>query len=361
MPQPRTLASVLDAPDNSFNVVRLTAAALVIVSHSFALLAGGNFAQPLAWGPFNLGSCAVNVFFVLSGIMLSRSFDLRPDWRTFTAGRLLRIFPGLIVSGIATAWIVGPLFSDKNLADYFGELHAVFYPFVGFLGGHAHVDFVDSIFPDQLNSSLWTIKYELLAYMIFGAASALSLLKSRFVAASVTVILGLLLVLAVHPDPLNGSVAGNVVRFGFCFALGVTLYRFRDTVWLRPGTSILLLAGALPLGLTPAGSVAWIVAGAYAAMSLASSRVPGVTRFANRWDISFGVYLYGWPIQQVLTELGWARASILGYIALTLLIAGLVGWVSFLLVERPAMRLRDRLANLTRLHGRRAVLQSHEG
>jgi peptidoglycan/LPS O-acetylase OafA/YrhL len=343
--EPQTLASVLDAHENSFNVVRLVAASLVIVSHSFALLGGDNLAQPLSWGPFSLGANAVNVFFVLSGIMLSRSFDRKPEWRSFTAARLLRIFPALVVSGVVTAWLIGPFVSGETFVGYFADMHALLYPLVGLFGGHAHVDFTGSPFPGELNSSLWTIKYELLAYLTFGTASALGLLRWRFVAACVTVLLGFALV-ALQNGPLDDSVTANLVRFGFCFSLGVVLYRFRDSVQIRPLSSLAVLVAVIPLGMTPIGPVAWIGATAYAALSLASVRVPGITRFTNRWDISFGVYLYGWPVQQLLMGAPWVHQSLIAHVVLSISGACLIGWVSFVLVERPAMRRREMLAGV---------------
>lgn len=344
-----TLGSLIEAKHNSFNLVRLVAAAAVIASHSFALVAGDNLAQPLSWGPYHLGANAVNVFFVLSGLMLSRSFDREPDWRTFTAARLLRIFPGLLVAGIVTAWIVGPFFSRESLDGYFGELHTVLYPFTALFDGHAHVYFRGSPFPDELNSSLWTIKYELLAYLIFGTVAAFGLLRRRFVAACVLVLFALALV--VHGEALH-TVIGNLVRFGFCFMLGVVLYRFRDEIPISPLVCISIVAAALPLGLTPLGAVAWVVAGGYAAICMASIRVPGLTAFSQRWDISYGVYLYGWPIQQVLMETPIGHGSPVLLFAAATAGSCLIGWASYTLVERPAMKRRGWLAGLFRRVGR---------
>ncbi|WP_239509243.1 acyltransferase, partial [Stenotrophomonas maltophilia] len=80
---PLRLSDVLEHTNNNFNAVRLLAALSVVVSHSFLLVIGKTAAEPLSSTPYTLGQHAVNVFFVLSGLMLSRSFAIQPNWKTF--------------------------------------------------------------------------------------------------------------------------------------------------------------------------------------------------------------------------------------------------------------------------------------
>jgi peptidoglycan/LPS O-acetylase OafA/YrhL len=343
------LAEVLEAKGNSFNAVRLLAALAVVVSHSFALVFGSNLAQPISWGAYNLGANAVNVFFVLSGLMLSRSFERDADLRTYTAARVLRIFPALLVAGMVVGWVVGPLAASPSIAGYFGDLQGLLYPLTSlviFNAAHVHSGFAGSPFPDELNMPLWTVKYELLAYAVFGLASVTGLLRGKFTVIALCVLFGLALTLASTPASMEHSPLTSVIRFGFCFLVGVVLYRFRDVVQLKPGMAILIVAAVVPLGLTFLGPATWILALAYGAVTLASCRLPVVTGFSNRWDISFGVYIYGWPIQQIFMGVEGVHDILVLHVALSLLVVMIVGWLSFVIVERPAMRQRRWLAGL---------------
>ena len=362
----RVLGTVLEDRANSFNAVRLMAAMAVVVSHSFALVFGSNLAQPLAGWSYDLGANAVNVFFVLSGLMLSRSFERDPDWRSFVAARLLRIFPALLVAGMVVGWVIVPLWAATSPLDYFRDYHGLLYPFTSlflFEDAHIHLGFPGSPFPGDLNLPLWTVKYELFAYAVFGLVSVAGLLRSKFVSAATCVLAGMMLLLTELLPGMDRSLVTSLARFGFCFLVGVTLYRFRDRIELRPVIAALAVVLAFPLGLTPLGSVAWVVALGYAAVTLAAVRIPVVTPFTNRWDPSFGIYIFGWPIQQVLMGLDGIRDSLPTHIALSMGVAAAVGWLSFVLVERPAMRQRKRLASWIwpRFATRRAAKQSREG
>lgn len=339
-----TLETLLDDSGNSFNAVRLFAAVAVVISHAFllttALLPGP---EPLDWAPFNLGASAVNVFFFLSGLMLSRSYDRLPDWRAFSAARILRIFPALLVAGMVVGWVLAPITTELSLIDYFSNPETLLYPLVSTFTLEAlHLPgvFVHSNHPGQVDLPLWTIKYELFAYICFGVVSVLGLLRSRFTAVILCVLFGLALMVATVMGVFEHSPLGSIIRFGFCFLLGVTLYRFRARITVRASVAGLLLVLALPLAWTPLGPVAWVVAPAYAALVVASWRMPVVTGFTNRADISFGLYIYAWPIQQTLLEMGWAGHSVWAQAAMALVATGVLATLSWYFVEKPALGLK---------------------
>ncbi len=126
----KVLADVLESDSNSFNAIRLAAAAAVVVSHSYGLLLGDP-AQPLSVvTPFTLGQHAVNMFFVLSGVLVSRSYALRPDVVRFIRARVLRIFPGLFLCGLVTAFVLAPVGSSLPLPDYFSKAGPYLYPWL---------------------------------------------------------------------------------------------------------------------------------------------------------------------------------------------------------------------------------------
>lgn len=341
----KLLSDIIETPENGFNQARLAAAVAVVASHSFMLIYGIDDARPLSWGPYEMGALAVNVFFILSGLLLSHSIARKPQLLTFLANRALRIFPALLVSGFVIGWVVLPLSMGRGL-EYFADSPALWYPLsVTWMLDKAHLDgaFAFSTYPDSINAPLWTIKYELLAYLCLGFGSAIGLFRNRRVTLTLCVIMGMLLLLDRAPATApHAAFLDSLVRFGFCFMLGVAAYQYRRKIRLNGPAAIAALALAVPLGLTVIGPVAWIVAAGYGALVLAGLDVRGLTRVTRRYDISFGVYLYAWPVQQVLLLNHWSidALGVGEHLLLSLLLVAPVALMSWLVVERPVLRLK---------------------
>ena len=334
------LGALLASPTNSFNTVRLVAAIAVVVSHSCLLVSGY---YPLSWGPYDLGALAVNVFFFISGLMLSRSFELNPDWRRFAAARILRIFPGLLVAGVLVGWVLAPFYTARPFADYLLDPRTLLYPLTSTLEFHAVLPpgvFPDSTRPGEIGLPLWTIKYELFAYLTFGAAAAAGIFRSQRTALLLCALFGLLLTVTHATHVLDHSPFGSIIRFGFAFLLGVSAYRYRTMLVLRAWHGAVVAAAALLLTTTFAGPLAWTVAACSSAVLLAGIDIPGLTGFTRRTDLSFGIYIYAWPVQQVLMSLEWIRGNMVLHALLALAISAALAFASWSFVEKPALGLK---------------------
>lgn len=109
------------ALNNSFGVMRLLMASLVLISHSYMYCFGTPLAEPLtAWTGHSLGQHAVQGL-ILSGILVAQSFERSRSLIRLAAARALRIFPGLIVCVLLTALVLGPLVSELTPSQYFGS------------------------------------------------------------------------------------------------------------------------------------------------------------------------------------------------------------------------------------------------
>jgi len=105
--------------DNNFNLVRLMAAGLVLVSHSWPLTATPG--EPLErFADFSLGHLGVDIFFVVSGFLVTGSLLARGSLASFVRARALRIFPALVVCAFGTALVIGPFVTQLPLGRYFG-------------------------------------------------------------------------------------------------------------------------------------------------------------------------------------------------------------------------------------------------
>lgn len=109
-----SLGDLLESRQNSFNAVRLLAAA-VFVSHSFLLLPFGAHLEPFDGATYNLGQIAVNVFFCLSGLMLSRSYALNRNPARFAWARTGLALLAAVIT-VATGWLSWTLIERPALS-----------------------------------------------------------------------------------------------------------------------------------------------------------------------------------------------------------------------------------------------------
>ena len=111
----RYIGQVCEGRNNNFDFIRFIAASMVIYSHAFPLSRGndGELLKDITNGQWSFGSLAVAVFFVISGFLISQSYDRKNQPLNFIKARILRIFPGLIVVILLSALVLGPLFLDR--------------------------------------------------------------------------------------------------------------------------------------------------------------------------------------------------------------------------------------------------------
>src|ERR671933_330026 len=114
MASTETLGSRSRGRDNAFDALRLLGAVLVLVSHSFAL---AGVAEPKL-GKSSLGVIGVEIFFAISGFLVTASWLSDPRPRAFLAKRALRILPALIVTVALTAFLLGPLLTTLSAGSY---------------------------------------------------------------------------------------------------------------------------------------------------------------------------------------------------------------------------------------------------
>lgn len=340
------LSDILNSELNSFNLVRLAAALAVLISHSFSLQTGLGSSEPLAAStPFTLGQHAVNAFFVISGLTLSHSLQRNPSLAQYAWARFLRIFPALFAFGLFFAFVLGPLFTSLRWIDYFTDAHTWLYP-VAVLVQFAravppHEIFSSGPYAEAANEPLWTIKYEIAAYIgqaILFRFGLLNRTSSLFLA--LAVVLGIFVLAAPSPNGQDGVYwLYQLGRYGFCFLLGVIFYHFRERLSLSPlllilpATLVLLLAG------TKLAAVGYAIFVAHMVLVAGATSYGVFTSFSRKSDLSYGAYIYGWPVQQSLIALvpGIAVAPLVFF---SLAIVPLFALASWNLVEKPALRLK---------------------
>lgn len=340
----RSVAAAAAGPHNNFTLVRLLLALAVVVSHSFSVVSGAVDAEPLhASTGYTLGEHAVNGFFVVSGFLVTMSFDRR-GWKDYTLARLLRIAPGLIAATLAVAILLGLAFTRLAPLAYLTDpktWNFVFVTLTSFKSNTALPGvFEDNPFRFPMGT-VWTLKYEVICYAGVFVFGLLGLLRSRLFAVVLVVAL-ILASLALdwgNPDAAKG--VQTAVRLPLLFALGGAMYRLADELPLTLPILVALGVATVLADGTFAYRTLLFIASAYGILWV--SLVPVSDKLPEpASDLSYGTYLYGWPIQQGL-HAAWPALGGLALLAPSIILSLGVAALSWHFVERPALRLKSRL------------------
>lgn len=327
----------LDVRANSFGFLRLSFAVLVIVSHSWPL---GGFGQDPGRVDNNLGIFAVEGFFALSGFLITMS-GTRLTVGRFFWHRILRIFPAYWVALGVVALVFAPIVwrTTRGLSEYLGATP----PPTGYLFLNALLVQNQTAIGDTLavnpqnlmwNGPLYTLPFEFACYLLIGLLMAGRVLTARTVAvlaaaAWAWVQLAQIGALGVYDD--------RQAKFTLCFLIGSLIYFLKDRVltgrlWLPLIAAVLLIVSYVTWGFHLVGLVSFAYLVLWIAYHLPFRSV-GRAR-----DFSYGIYIYGWPIQQMATYFGVPQLGVLPYMLISLAGTLVLAVASWYLIESPALR-----------------------
>ena len=336
---------------NNFDALRLFAAVSVIFSHAFLIADGTQNNEPLILLTGNqaiFGLAGVFVFFAISGFLVTQSFEHTANPLHFLAKRALRIFPGLFAATLASAFVLGPIVTDLPLAAYLSQLEPYAYVIGNtLLDQSVHelpgVWFADNKIGLEVNGSLWTLRSEFLMYLMVLALGVLRLL-------TVKVALALLVfgMACLHFNMLDElekwgwffellSAWGWLVGF---FAAGILLYKLRHTRIFDGRIALLALAVLVLSVPLRQFIVLFPLFGCYLALWLALNPRLRVIPAARFGDLSYGLYIYGWPVEQAAVWLLGRQAAWWQIFLIALPATAAIAFLSWHLVERPMLRLK---------------------
>ncbi|HEX4130486.1 MAG TPA: acyltransferase [Pirellulales bacterium] len=347
---------------NNFDVLRFALATAVIYSHSFPLTRGEEQAfEPLHWysgAQMSIGALAVDSFFIISGFLITHSWVRGRGVVDFFRKRALRIYPGYIVTVALCLLVVAPIAGAELVRIVApANLGRVAWKTTQLLGHVERTVFPDNPYPYALNGSLWSIRFEFACYVLTPILALLGLLsRRRWMVGVLAALLACQAVLVFIDPPAAGGMAEAGERFGnvhtllrcmvFYFA-GVVCYLYQDRLPRGAWVALAALSAFLVAALVPHG----LLFVAPVALSLmifwfAFNERIGCQNFASRGDFSYGVYLYAFPIQQLLVMYAgpWQPTTL--FLAALVPTCGMAA-LSWYLVERPCLRLKSRPTRAT--------------
>ncbi len=331
---------------NNFDFLRFAAAVAIIVTHAYALRLG--YVGIGLYDPFVLmGQAGLAVLLATSGYLIAMSWESTASPLRFAWKRFLRVVPALVVAILMTLFVIGPLMTSLSYTEYFG---AIFSP-----AGITTVPFFEDgsvigLFQENpwtyVNGSLWTIPAEVALYGVVALLGITGLLRRR---SAIVAFMGMtvLLWMVWFDDPRMAK-----IRFALYFLIGAYLYIHRERIAYRPvvaGTLLLLLGLS---ALTPYLTVAGVIAIPYLTIYAAHLPVPYLNTFGRRGDFSYGIYIYHYPIQQVLIQVTGNALFLPTLCVLSFLMTFALAYFSWTIIERRAMAAKNLGgADISRLFG----------
>ncbi|MDF7814854.1 acyltransferase [Hymenobacter sp. YC55] len=338
------------SPDhiNNFDFLRLLFATLVLVTHSYVL--AGLPEQDTLWhfshGQLLLSKLGVRGFFVISGFLILKSLMRSRSITEYCFKRIIRVFPALwIMVGITL--VGGYFFSSKSVGAYFTDHSVPLYLLNLVLRLHISINGVFPNNPDpyEVNGSLWTVPYEVFFYLLL---TPLFFIRHRLYVVRGLVLAGFMGLLVLH---YTGQVfystyklslySDQLIFLGLHFMAGALLALFPAV--LRQARVRTILVWTTGLGL-----VAVLYFGGFYqtqfllvpvfVLALGTSSYPWLNWLHRYGDISYGVYIWGWPVQQALVHGLHPSQPVLALLSIPTVWA--LGWASWHLVEKQALRLK---------------------
>lgn len=292
---------------------------------------------------------AVGGFFVLSGFLITRSYEGTLTFGRFLWHRVLRIFPGFWICLLVGAFVVAPVAFAREHGSLAGFFSAQNGPASYVLRNGLLViqqDSIASLFagapdPFAFNSSLWTLAYEFACYLAIGAlGAALVLRRWRGAVAIGAIWLFLAYALLLWQYGARGTpIVLNMVSLFVYFGFGASAYLFRDRIPMRAWIAALFAIALVAAVPTRAVAIAVPVCLSYLTL-YAAQKVP-VRNFDRHADLSYGLYIYAFPIQQMLVLYGLNRLGLTPYFAVGLGLSLAFAAASWFAVERPCLALKN--------------------
>ena len=331
---------------NNFTLIRIFLAWSVLYGHSFAIASIPGVRDPLTQifqGSIWIGEIAVNGFFALSGFLVTGSLIKRGAW-DYAISRCLRIFPALLLCVFFSVFFLGPLVTSLPVEEYLIDKNAwgyltnslAFFPMQWNLPG---------VFEDNprtaVNGSLWTLTVEVRCYLILMVLGMFGLFRDRANGNLAVVCLAAFAFFNYTDIPLLGH-KEKWARPAAYFLMGVVAYLNRERVVLNGRIALL----ALILVVVSFGKdwFDYVFAPSYIYLLFYLSYCPPHFKADEKiGDISYGIYIYAWPVQQLSMMMFPGTYPVFNIVTSSLLVIP-IAWLSWHYVEKPTLAYKNRLS-----------------
>jgi len=339
------VTEILKRENNNLDLVRIILACMVILGHTSTL--NGATIDPFNYiSRFteleNPTSLAVKLFFFISGLVVANSLLKSKSAFSFLIARFFRLMPALFVTLVVTALIIGPIVTAAPLAKYFSHEHTYLYIYKNMV--FDFWAFLPWVFENNaqrqwVNGSLWTLAYEVSCYLFLLGTFLVFNKQTRFM----TWVAVVVIIDSFSPVKLLFGWMGtnpDIVLLPPVFAFGTLFAINAEKIKLDLNMVLGFLLAYFTFRGTPFAHLLFIMLCSVAVLYLSSRKL--FIKLKPKLDISYGVYLWGFVIQQTMYYyLGNINSGL--HFLLSVVLAAIAGTLSSIIVEKPFIRLGRKL------------------
>jgi len=330
---------------NNFTLLRLVLAVMIVVTHCYGI-ASNEYEMPALMNHKVWGSIRLNMFFFISGYLVTASAFQSKNIFSFLMKRVLRIYPALIILVLITVFIIGPLFSSLHVKDYFSDSQT--WRYLSSMSAFHIEYYLPGLFEKNtvktVNASLWTLTLELKLYLLLLLSIVSGFLFTKYYKWFALISSVGFIALALTGFTIVGTSYDSAIwQLAAIYQLG----SFLQVIKISKRQMLICLAASFVFlfvrsifFLSHRIFIDEVLFYSFLTLVLAYYPNPG---FRLKNDYSYGLYLYGFPVQQIILQLSEDKIHPALDVLLTLLIAGCMALLSWKFIERPALDLKKYL------------------
>lgn len=334
--------------DNNFQLIRFSAALGVFISHTFPLAGYG-----LGGKAQMLGHVSLNVFFIISGFLVCKSFFSRPI-HSYFASRALRILPALIAAVLLSTFFLGLLITELTLTSYLSSPDVYEYAVKNIVLILPDIPntlpgvFLSSEYASTVNAPLWSLPYEVACYIFLALLAFATRAKTDTKVFTISSTLLFLICFSVYAANQITKSNDFAIYFGKdtfrligMFFMGVGFYLLRSRIEVSHKVMTFSLAiFVLSLTYRPASIILLYLLIAYAVFYFAYIFRGPFLKFNHLGDYSYGIYIFGYPIQQTIEQI-FPKLGLSVFFIVTFAITLTLAILSWHIVEKRALVLKS--------------------
>lgn len=344
------LSNFTEGRANNFNLIRITAAFAVLITHSFAIAIGTGNAEPFRESlGMTIGSIAVDIFFITSGFLVTASLIKKQSIVDFFWARFLRIFPALLAMLFLTVFALGIFFTTLPIRSYLADSRTYTYLMkcATLITGVSYTlpeVFSKNPYKNAINGSLWTMPYEILMYAIllfiwtpFGIMR-----KSRSKLFELSIIISFVIasILMITTQFYN-SPDGQFSKLFYMFFSGATFYVLKKYITISRPLFCFFVISLLSATILNKYIFFWTYTITIPYILFYVAYIPSgfIRKYNQVGDYSYGIYIYAFPLQQSVAAL-IPGISVLSMLIISSSATLLLAALSWHILERRALGLK---------------------
>ncbi len=334
---------------NNFGFLRLLLATLVIVSHSPEILDHSRNRELLTniFGTISLGELAVDGFFLISGYLILKSYLNSSTLKSYLFKRVLRIYPGFICASLFCIFVLIPfsgetkLIINMSLSDWLQSIFRMIALNPPLVSNTKYTDLHLA-----LNGPMWTILYEFICYLCIPIVYAFPFNKSKTYLILIAMIMSIFLYTQITDKNIwhFGLDLHSISRFMAAFLIGGAFNLFKEKIiWSRLLTVASFILLLLCLNFDYCAEIGLFIFGSYLLFNFAlNNKNKFLNSIGSKVDVSYGVYLYAWPIQIYIFKY-YPEINVYVFMSITWVLSFAFGYLSWIAIEKPFMEVKKKL------------------